>query len=213
MLVVAFGDSVTAGFTTHEMIAHEDVYHARLKQQLQQLHPLCLFSAINAGVPGDTAANALQRLDRDVIRHQPDLVLVAFELNDAVQGGLPGIGQYRDALTKIIQRIRAGTTADIILLTPTLMAGRDNPGVHTEHRQHVEAITRTQNDGTLAIYAEATREVSRANRVLLADVQTAWREVVDRGVDVLTLLANGLNHPTPVAHQIAADVLMQCIAE
>jgi lysophospholipase L1-like esterase len=41
------------------------------------------YTVINSGVSGDTAAGALERIDRDVLRFAPDLVIIAFGLNDS----------------------------------------------------------------------------------------------------------------------------------
>jgi lysophospholipase L1-like esterase len=41
---------------------------------------------INAGVPGDTTARALQRLERDVLSYSPDLVLITLGGNDLKNG-------------------------------------------------------------------------------------------------------------------------------
>jgi lysophospholipase L1-like esterase len=41
---------------------------------------------INAGVPGDTTARAMQRLERDVLAYAPDIVLVTLGGNDLKNG-------------------------------------------------------------------------------------------------------------------------------
>jgi acyl-CoA thioesterase I len=213
VLIVVFGDSVTAGVAEREVLLHEDVYHSRLKRSLQRWRPRCLFNVLNSGISGDTTTRALLRLSRDVIAHQPDLVLVAFGLNDAVSGGRTNIENYRNELQQIVSRVQSETTADIILLTPPFLADRDNVAVHPVDRQNLEVVFRTQTDGTLAAYAEVVREVSRESGVGLADVHAAWQRLTDQGVDTTKLLANGLNHPTAEAHEIAAEVLMRCIAK
>jgi GT2 family glycosyltransferase len=76
VLIVALGDSVTQGLAEPDRFLHDQVYHAHLKRLLEQRHPLCTFSVINAGADGQTAADGLARFDRDVAAHQPDLLLV-----------------------------------------------------------------------------------------------------------------------------------------
>ena len=97
VLLVAFGDSVTQGMLTLDEQAHEAVYHARFKRLLEAHDPLSTFSVINAGVGGQTAAGALALIERDVIRHQPDLTLVSFALNDAWSGHA-GVSAFIDAM-------------------------------------------------------------------------------------------------------------------
>jgi acyl-CoA thioesterase I len=211
VLIVAFGDSVTAGVAERGVLLRDEVYHSRLRRRLEGWRARCLFNVLNSGISGDTTTRALARIDRDVIAHQPDLVLVAFGLNDAVSGGRATIETYRAELRQIVRRVQTETTADVVLLTPPFLADRDNPAIDPVDRQHLEAICRTQNDGTLAAYAEVVREVSRETDAVLADVYAAWQHLADQGVDTAKMLANGLNHPTGEAHEIATEVIMACL--
>ena len=83
VLIVAFGDSVTQGLTSIDVQVHDEVYHQRFKRRLESHYPACTFSVINAGVSGQTAPGALHLVNRDIVRHQPDLTIVGFGLNDA----------------------------------------------------------------------------------------------------------------------------------
>jgi lysophospholipase L1-like esterase len=51
-----------------------------------QLSKLLGTPVINAGVPGDTTASALGRLERDVLSKAPDLVLITLGGNDLKNG-------------------------------------------------------------------------------------------------------------------------------
>ncbi|OGV73874.1 MAG: hypothetical protein A3K19_10980 [Lentisphaerae bacterium RIFOXYB12_FULL_65_16] len=210
VVIVAIGDSVTMGAMELGRFDFDGVYHQRLKRLLEQRYPATAFSVINSGVNGDSAAGGLARIDRDVIRYQPDLVLIAFGLNDS-GGGLAGAVRFRETLSEIIRRVRQGTPADIIVLTPSFMNTRDSAKVAPEHRQHVEDFIRRQTTGVLAAYAEAIRETARQAGLPLADVYAAWEQLAARGVDTTALLANGLNHPTREAHRIQAELILQLI--
>ena len=210
VLIVAFGDSVTQGMTAYGEQTHDEVYHARLKWMLESWYPQCTFSVINAGVSGQSATGALALLERDVIRHQPDLVLISFGLNDA-WGGLEKVGAFADALTQSVTRIQNETKSEVILLTPSFMNKADNPRVHLVHRHLISGMAEIQNSGTLAAYAEAVRQVAQQLAVPCADVYRAWEALAEQGVDTDAMLANGLNHPTAEAHEIAAEALIRIV--
>jgi lysophospholipase L1-like esterase len=211
VLIVAFGDSVTQGYTSANTIEPKYVYHQRLKEQLESRYPLTTFSVINAGVAGFTAEGSLARLNRDVIRYQPDLTLIAFGLNDAVVLGREGLGQFQHALQTIIDRVRAETESDIVLLTPNFMVTKNNPNIHASERHYLEGLLPIQGSGLLAQYADVIRQVAIHNHLSLADVYQSWSDLATNGVDTNRMLANGLNHPTAEAQAIPAQLLFELI--
>jgi lysophospholipase L1-like esterase len=69
--IICFGDSLTSGTGA---AAGKD-YPAQLSQLLAR-------PVINAGVPGDTTARALKRLEKDVLLRSPRIVLITLGGND-----------------------------------------------------------------------------------------------------------------------------------
>lgn len=210
VLIVAFGDSVTQGMTTLDEQLHDDVYHARFRRLLEAQYPLCTFSVINAGVSGQTACGALSLLERDVIRHQPDLTLVAFGLNDAWNGE-NGVGDYVAALTAIVERIDCETTSEVVLLTPNFMNTALPAHVQGDERRGFEMSAAIQNTGVLASYAQAVRDLAHRRGVHCADVYAEWSASASRGMDTDAWLANHMNHPTREAHAIPANLLIALV--
>ncbi|MEK6793129.1 MAG: GDSL-type esterase/lipase family protein [Spirochaetota bacterium] len=211
VLICALGDSVTQGCMQAGVIDHENVYHDQLKRLLEAAHPATTFSVINAGVGGETAAQGLFRLDRDVFRHSPDLVIIGFCLNDC-GGGKDGIARYRQHMNGIISGIREKTAADIVVLTPNFMASRDNPNIADVHRgKTMENIIARQIDGTLAHYVAELRDIARKNDAPLADVYAEWEAMEKCGEDATARLCNGLNHPDAAGHSLIARTIMQLI--
>lgn len=212
VLIVAFGDSVTQGMTELGKQSPDGVYHARLKRMLEAAYPASTFSVINAGQSGQTAAGALATLERDVLRHQPDLTLIGFGLNDA-WGGNAGLRAFGESIGTMLSRIANETRSDVIVLTPSFMNKADNPRVAPEHRGLVEAMANVMNSGMLAHYAQAVRDVAHAHYAPLADVHAAWQVLAESGIDTDAMLSNGLNHPTAEAHQITAELVMAIVQE
>ena len=100
--IVAFGDSLTAGYGAQ---AGED-YPSRLSALIEQ-------PVINAGVSGDTTGSALARLDNDVLTKDPRLVIVGLGGNDFL-GGIP-IDTTEANLRQIVEKIE-GAGAMVVLL-------------------------------------------------------------------------------------------------
>lgn len=211
VLVVALGDSVTQGCMDEGRMNFEAVYHHRVQRLLEARHPGTTFSVINAGIGGESAPGGLKRLDRDVIRHQPDLVIVGYGLNDSCAGDRAGLDAFRETLAALVGRIRRETQADALLLTPNMMAARDNAAVPERWKPAIGMFVSRQTTGVVAAYAQAIREVAEAGGAALADVYAKWEELEKSGVDVTLRLCNGINHPDAGMHDMVARVIMAAI--
>ena len=97
-VIVALGDSLTAGLG----VAADEAYPALLESRLRQAG--YAYRVVNAGVSGDTSAGAVRRLDW-VLRSRPEIVIVALGANDGLRG-LP-VPALRDNLMAIVTRLRA----------------------------------------------------------------------------------------------------------
>lgn len=210
VLTVAFGDSVTQGVMEHRRLDSAAVFHRLLQVRLEEIFAATTFSTINAGVSGDNVTGALMRLDRDVIRHQPDLVQVAFSLNDSLRG-LAGLKIFEDGLETIVTRIRRETEAGVLLLTPPFMATRRSERIHPEHSEHAEEIINAQTTGVLAQYAQTIRTVGLRHALPVADIHREWTRLSADGFDTDVWLVNGLNHPGPDGHHLTAGVVLHTL--
>jgi len=90
--IVFFGDSITAGYD----VLPEQAFPALISEELTM-------PVVNAGLPGDTTANALARLQRDVLIHNPRLVVVELGGNDFRRR--IGKAETFDNLERIVERI------------------------------------------------------------------------------------------------------------
>jgi acyl-CoA thioesterase I len=104
-VIVAFGDSFTAGLGIPHEAAFPAILEAWLRSQGKEAH------VINAGKSGDTTAAALPRLDK-ALAEKPDLVILELGANDALRGVDPGI--TRSNLAAMITRIQ-GSGAKVLL--------------------------------------------------------------------------------------------------
>jgi acyl-CoA thioesterase-1 len=97
-VIVAVGDSLTAGFGVKE----EDNYPSQLQRQLEAkgLH----YRVINAGVSGETSSGTLSRLNWILSSLKPDIVILETGANDGLRGVDPAL--TRQNITKIIAGLR-----------------------------------------------------------------------------------------------------------
>src|ERR1700693_878286 len=96
--ILAFGDSLTAGFG----LSPDESFHARLQAKLRAEGIEA--RVVNAGVSGDTTAGGLARLDW-ALADKPDLVILELGANDALRGIDPAT--VRANLEAIIAKVQA----------------------------------------------------------------------------------------------------------
>jgi acyl-CoA thioesterase-1 len=96
--IVAFGDSLTAGY----MLKPSEAFPVQLAAALKAKG--YAVDVANAGVSGDTTANGLERFDW-AIPDGTEAVVLELGANDALRGIDPG--RARDNLDKILTQLRA----------------------------------------------------------------------------------------------------------
>jgi len=97
-VIVAFGDSLTAGLGVPASQTYPALLEQRLKREGYN------FRVINAGVSGDTTAGGVRRVDW-ALRLEPEIVILELGVNDAMRGQtLAGI---RANLDQMIARFQA----------------------------------------------------------------------------------------------------------
>jgi acyl-CoA thioesterase-1 len=92
--IICFGDSLTYGTGA----VPDKSYPAQLAEMIG--HPVT-----NSGIPGDTTAKALQRLERDVLSKSPRMVLITLGGND-MKNGVDKKTAFKN-LREIVETIQA----------------------------------------------------------------------------------------------------------
>lgn len=219
-VTIAFlGDSVTQGCfevyktgpdTLETVFDSSHSYSAKLRQMLAVLYPNVPIHIINSGISGDNAPNGAARLERDVLRYQPDLVVVSFGLNDSMSG-LAGISRYTQALSEIFTRVRQ-TGAECIYLTENMMNTHTSCHLHDEMLQNLAVqFAEVENSGVLAEYFRHGKQTAADCGVTICDCYEKWQTMARAGVDTTELLANHLNHPTRELVNLFAYSLLETI--
>ena len=134
-IVVAFGDSLTAGLG----VMPDESYPAQLQARLRA--DGYAYRVVNAGASGDTTAGGLRRVDW-ALKNKPDVVIVALGANDGLRG-LPTIAM-RDNLRAIVRRAQSAGAK-------VLLAGmRLPPNYGVDYAQEFEKVFSDLARGTKA---------------------------------------------------------------
>ena len=203
--IVAFGDSVTHGCVGPGEYDYESVYWSRLKRKLNAVNPSMPVNAIDAGINGITAKASLGRIERDVLSHHPDLVIVCFGLND-VNGPLE---DYLASLKEIFSACRS-EDRDTVFMTPNMLntyVAEDTP---KEYLSYAAVTAEYQDGGRMDCYMSEARGLARECGVAVCDCYGAWEKRAE-AEDTTLLLANRINHPVREMHEVFAQKLFEIL--
>ncbi|MCA9450406.1 MAG: hypothetical protein KC931_25005, partial [Candidatus Omnitrophica bacterium] len=178
---VAIGDSITAG--TNSPFRYTD----RVEEILRSRYPRARLEFQNAGVPGDTASGGLNRLERDVLSRNPDVVFVEFGWNDFKNGVKPE--DFESDLSQLVGQLKAGGIPVIYLLTTT---------------QVDVALANWKIKKRNAII----RDIAEENDCGLIDLYGYFALATQKGSSLDDLMSNDNIHPSGAGQ----DVIAQAIA-
>jgi acyl-CoA thioesterase-1 len=186
--VVCFGDSITGiYYHTGSQRAWTDLFGIALRKHW----PAARVEMTNAGLSGNTTAQALTRMERDVLAKKPHLVAVMFGMNDVVKVPLR---DYVRNLEQIADRCqRAG--AAVIFCTPNSVT--ENPD---------------RRNAKLAEYAAAMRRVAASRGWPLADAFGDWEALRQRDAAAWALLMSETIHPNLNGQRRFAELFASALA-
>jgi acyl-CoA thioesterase-1 len=133
--IVAFGDSLTAGFG----LAEKDSYPYLLQKKLDS--DGFNYEVVNAGVSGETSLGGLERIDWVLEQDKVDILVLELGANDLLRG-LP-VAKMKENLGRIIEKAKAKKVKVLLcgMLAPETMGAayqRDYvmafPDLASEHK-------------------------------------------------------------------------------
>lgn len=212
LTIVTFGASVTAprGSTT--------VYSDLLANDLS--HDGKDVKVINAGVGGHNTKMAKARFEEDVLKANPDVVVIMFGINDAAvdvwkdpPADKPRVSltDYHKNLTEMVQALKE-QGARVVLMTPnplywsaTTLKLYSKPPYRPDDVDGFNVVLRDYN--------AAVREIAQTEDVGLVDVFAAFEAYdADPKHKHGSLNSDGM-HPGDVGHRIIADLLIEHLTE
>ena len=203
--IVAFGDSTTAPRAGVQQVYLDRVFEILSANEVD-------VDVINAGVSGNTTADARERFDRDVLGKYPDVVIIQFGINDAAielhkQKTEPRVplAQYKENLEYFVSTLTA-RGATVFLMTPNAVAWTDELKANLGQPPY-DVNDRWGLNVVLRDYVEAVREVGAAEDVQLVDVYEMYvRHDRRPGRQIEDLLLDGV-HPNDEGHAMVGGVI------
>ncbi|MBR6794258.1 MAG: GDSL family lipase [Clostridia bacterium] len=216
------GDSVTQGcFELYKnasggvstVFDQQSSYEMTVLKILNTFFPTVPINIINAGASGGKAAKGLERVERDVIRHAPDLTVVCFGLNDCKakysKVESENIKAYVAALEGIFTKLQSAGI-EVLFMTPNMMNTAISPHLTDPSFIKVaETCADFQTRGVLEAHLTAAKELCRKMGIPVCDCYAIWKKLYESGVNTNELLSNKINHPTREMNKLFAIELVR----
>lgn len=188
--IVAFGDSITQ--VNHTTLGGLN-WTGYLSMGLYEIFPKG-FTIINSGIGGDSMAKGLARLDRDVLRFNPDIVILSFGMNDIND---TTSAKFREQLREGVHRIREHGPCTIVLRTPNPMINMWSGQESIESPEQGKLVKRD-----LASFAKAICTVAKQEKTLLVDHYLLWKESMKSSCsqDLIKIMHDPI-HPNSLGHR------------
>ena len=189
LAIAVTGDSISEGYNASGFIRvppHQPPYADLVTAGLRDAYgsPVALH---NFAVAGWTADHGLADASR-VGTANPDMVIVAFGMNDA---GYAEPEEFSANIAGIMDEVRrCAPHAEFVLVSPML----PNPDWHYPVMER------------FAAYRDALADLC-ADGVVLADMTTLWKDLLVRK-SVHDLTGNGINHPNDFGHRVYAQAVL-----
>ncbi len=116
--IIAFGDSLTAGFGLAEKESYPYLLQQRLKTEGYN------YEVVNAGVSGETSLGGLERIDWVLEMENVEILILELGANDLLRG-LP-VAKMKENLTAIIKKAKAKNVQILLcgMLAPPNMGAK-----------------------------------------------------------------------------------------
>lgn len=186
------GDSISTGLDASALVQappNQPGYPLLLTKGIEEAWGSKI-TLVNRAVSGTSITHGIQDLGK-MMESQPDLLLVAFGMNDVGRRDPVWFGNRMGEFLDKAKKLRPET--EILLVAPML-----------GHKEWIH----TPREMFFAYRDQMKRFVGPG--VGLADVTTVWETYLKRKLD-LDLTGNGLNHPNDFGHRLYAATLMTAL--
>ena len=186
--IVLLGDSISTGCNASgwaNCSPHQPPYQDLLLEHLKETYSPNI-TLTNLAVGGTSTPWGVTRIP-DVVAAKPDLVILAFGMNDSSGRSAE---EYKSNTLAMIKAVLETQPQAEFILVATMLGNRD--WVTLKHE-------------LFPLYRVALQELT-APGIALADMTSIWTEMLNRKQD-WDLTGNGVNHPNDFGHRVYAQVL------
>ena len=205
-VIVAIGDSITQADTHWTVNGHRNTIQGgwvtRLGNLLEKDFP-GEYEVINKGINGDTAPGVLQRLDRNVILLQPDIIIIAIGTNDifarlsADPSSTPET--YQTTMTRIFNKLQMDLPDMPIFAIGMTTTLRKYAHIRFgDFLPQQDIVQDAFND-----YNNILKRFTKEYKLSYVDLPSQWPEDVEES---WKLCADGI-HPNNAGYNFMAEIL------
>jgi acyl-CoA thioesterase-1 len=186
--IVLIGDSISSGCNASGWAGEapfQPSFPGLLQQHLEAQYQTKV-RVTNPSVSGKDTRWALSAIDT-IVEPQPDLVIVAFGMNDAAGRSAK---EYQANIKAVMAKIREKLPDTEFIVVASMLGNRNWTTLkHELFPQYRDALAELCEPG-----------------IALADMTSLWTEFLKRKQD-WDLTGNGVNHPNDFGHRVYAQVL------
>lgn len=194
MKIAAFGDSITEGKTG---VGPEDNWLLKLDHLLEHKHIL-----INAGHGGNSAREAMERYENDVLRHEPDIILLEFGGNNHDPRPERAYRKVSDEeFITLLEKFKAGLPEKCKVVVITF------PPIINEQHIFYSLVPGGKLDEELQSQRQIVREFAARNEYPLLDLYTL---IYPKRYELI--LPDGV-HLSPAGHTFFAEQTAKLLYE
>ena len=185
--IVFHGHSVPAGYFKTPQVNTIEAYPNILLKKLKAIYPFAVINVIVTAIGGENSVQGAQRFEREVLTHQPDLILIDYGLNDRICG----LEKAYAAWNQMIKQAK-DKGIKVILLTPSPDQSVNNADADNELNKHADQI----------------RKIAAETQIGLADSYQAF-SFLYTNKEQLSKYMSQVNHPNELGHELIANELIK----
>jgi len=185
--IVFHGHSVPAGYFKTPQVNTLGAYPQQFLRKLKEIYPFATVNVIVTAIGGENSLSGEKRFEKDVLTHNPDLILIDYALNDRGAGLLESYIAWNNMIKQSQNR-----GVKIILLTPSPDQSVNYADSRNELKGHSDQI----------------RKLAAENHVGLADSYAAFEPFYSNKKKLSEMMSQ-VNHPNEKGHELIANELIK----
>ena len=189
--IVFFGDSITFGYGVD---TETESFFSRINS-IMQTGMYGDVRIVNAGVSGDDTSEALRRVTTDVTALNPDIVVIAFGLNDCQNKSMTP-AKFRENINNMIAAMPSKSRVILATSNSFLETG--------------QSLWMDLNE-SLEPYMEVVRATARDRNLSIIDVNSAWKEHLRQDQRHMETFYIDPTHPSAKGHGLIYEAYMNVL--
>ncbi len=197
--VVFFGDSIT------EAGAAPGGYIRLMEDMLNKQNLGNQYELIGAGISGNKVTDLYLRMEEDVLKKKPDIVVIYVGINDIWHKRLSGTGtdfvKYAEFYEAMVKKMQAAGIK-VVVCTPSVIGERKDFS--------------NEQDGELNMYSNWLRYYAKINRIPCVDLRTQFTNYLianNPNNEEKGFLTNDRVHLNAVGNQFVADEMWKVLKD